>query len=245
MKHLKIIRKKHSGRDATGKVAVRHQGGGNKQFVRIVDFYRTKTLPGKIISIEYDPNRTCNIALVQYPDGEKAYILCPNDLIIGDTVISGEKVDIKPGNALPVRNIPIGTLVHNVEFMPGKGGQIARSAGAAAIIFAVENNFMQLKMPSGEIRKVPLRSRASIGQLGKINWKDRVFKKAGTKRHMGIRPTVRGVAQNPRSHPHGGGEGRSGIGMNTPKTYAGRPAVGKTRNRKKYSNKYIVQRRKK
>jgi len=245
MKRLKFIRKRHAGRDATGKVAVRHQGGGNKQFVRVIDFIRGKTLPGKVISIEYDPNRTCNIALVQYADGEKSYILCPDGLSVGDVVISGENADIKTGNTLPVRNIPIGTLVHNIELTPGKGGQIARSAGVAAIIFAVENDFMQIKMPSGEIRRVPLHARATVGQLGKTDWKDRVFKKAGAKRHRGIRPTVRGVAQNPRSHPHGGGEGRSGIGMNTPKTYAGRPAVGKTRNKKKYSNKYIVQRRKK
>lgn len=245
MKHLKIIRKRHAGRDATGKVSMRHQGGGSKQFVRIIDFLREKTLPGKVVSIEYDPNRTCDIALVQYADGEKRYILCPSNLNIGDIVASGDSIDIKPGNTLPVRNIPLGTFIHNVELAPGKGGQIARSAGTAAIVLALENDFMQIKMPSGEIRRIPLSSRATIGQLGKVNWKDRVFKKAGTKRHMGIRPTVRGVAQNPRSHPHGGGEGRSGIGMNTPKTYAGRPAVGNTRNKKKYSNKYIVQRRKK
>lgn len=245
MKHLKVIKKKHAGRDASGKVAVRHQGGGHKQFIRLIDFRRDKTIAGKVIAIEYDPNRSCDIALVQYGDGEKRYILAPDGLKVGNTVAAGEQVDIKVGNALPLANIPMGTVVHNVELTAGKGGQIARGAGTGIIVSAREGEYIQLRLPSGEIRRVYAACKATIGQVGNIAWKDRVFKKAGTKRHMGIRPTVRGVAQNPRSHPHGGGEGRSGIGMSTPKTYAGRAAVGRRRRPNKYSDKYIVQRRKK
>lgn len=245
MKRLKFIRKKHSGRDASGRVAVRHQGGEQKRFVRIIDFHRNKRLSGKIAAIEYDPNRNCQIALVQYADGDKRYIICPNGLKVGDTIIAGENVDIRTGNALPLGNIPMGTVVHNIELIPGKGGQIARGAGAAVTISAREGKYVQVKMPSGEIRRILAYAYATIGQVGNLEWKDRVIGKAGGNRHRGIRPTVRGVAQDPRSHPHGGGEGRSGIGMSTPKTYAGRPAVGKTRHPKKYSNKYIVARRKK
>ena len=246
MKKLKFIKKKNSGRDASGKVVVRHQGGEHKRFLRIIDFRRDKTgVEGKVVSVEYDPNRTCDIALIQYADGDKRYILCPEDLKIGKKVIAGENVDAKVGNAGPLGSFQIGTVVHNIELTPGKGGQMARSSGTSAVIQAKEGNFVHLKLPSGEVRKVRSACFASVGNLGNVEWKNKVFGKAGAKRHMGIRPTVRGVAQNPRSHAHGGGEGRSGIGMRIPKTYAGRPAVGKTRNKNKYSNKYILQRRKK
>jgi len=245
MKRLKIIKKKHSGRDATGQISTRHQGGANKQFLRLIDFRRDKEQEGKVVGIEYDPNRNCDIALIQYADGEKRYILCPDGLKTGNKVASGEEVDIKVGNALPLGKIPMGIIFHNVELTPGKGGQIARGAGVGVTVAAGEGNFVQIKMPSGEIRRILAQSKATIGQVGNITWKDRVWKKAGAKRHLGIRPSVRGVAMNPRSHPHGGGEGRSGIGMATPKTYAGRPAVGKRRKQNKYSDKYIVSRRKK
>lgn len=244
-RRLKIIRKKHGGRDASGQVAVRHQGGEQKRYIRIIDYKRKKIgISGKIIAIEYDPNRSADIALVQYGDGEKRYILSPLGLKLNDTIVAGEDVDIKMGNSLPLKTIPVGTVVHNIELTPGKGGQMARAAGTAAIIVARENELIHLKLPSGEVRKVRGEGRATIGQLGNVEWKNEIMGKAGRKIHMGIRPTVRGVAMNPRSHPHGGGEARSGIGMSTPKTYAGRPAVGKTRNRNKYSNKYILQRRK-
>lgn len=245
MKSLKRIKKKNSGRDNSGKVVVRHQGGQHKRFLRAIDFKRDKkNIVARVISLEYDPNRTADIALVQYVDGEKRYILRPIDLKLNDKIESGEEVDIKVGNALPLSNIPIGTFVHNVELIPGRGGQMARTAGGVAIVAAKEDYLIHLKLPSGEIRKVRGDCLATIGQLGNIEWKNEVFGKAGRKRHMGIRPTVRGTAQNPRSHPHGGGEGRSGIGLKYPKTYAGRRAVGKTRRPNKYSDKYIVQRRK-
>ncbi len=245
MKSLKTIKKKHSGRDASGQVSVRHQGGGHKRFLRAIDFKRDKIgIVGKVVSIDYDPNRTCDIALVQYSDGDKRYILAPQLLKIHDTIVAGESADIAPGNALPLKAIPVGTLVHNIELTPGRGGQIARSAGVAVIVSAKEGNFVHLKLPSGEVRKVLATGMATVGQLGKSELKNRQLRKAGLSRHMGIRPTVRGVAQNPRSHPHGGGEARSGIGMPSPKTFAGRKAVGRTRNKKKYSNKYILQRRK-
>ncbi|MDO8639730.1 MAG: 50S ribosomal protein L2 [bacterium] len=243
---LKFIKKKHSGRDVSGQVVVRHQGGQQKRYLRIIDFKRDKIgILGKVVSIEYDPNRTSDIALIQYTDGEKRYILHPAGLNLEDTVLASKDADIKIGNALPLEALPIGTFVHNVELVPGKGGQMARSAGASVAVVAKEGGFAHLKLPSGEVRKVSLKSFATVGQLDNIDWKNRVIGKAGRKRHMGIRPTVRGVAMSPRSHPHGGGEGRSGIGMHSPKTYAGRKAVGKTRKRTKYSNKYIVQRRKK
>ncbi len=243
---LKTIKKKKSGRNVSGKVVVRHQGGEHKRYVRTIDFKRDKIgVLGRVIAIEYDPNRNTEIALVHYADGEKRFILRPLELNVNDTIFSGKDVDIKVGNALPLASIPIGTFVHNVELTPGKGGQLARGAGTAAIIQAREGNYVHLKLPSGEIRKVLSAGFASVGQLGNIDAKNKVIGKAGRKRHMGIRPTVRGVAQNPRSHPHGGGEGRSGIGMKTPKTYAGRAAVGKRRRPHKYSDKYIIQRRKK
>lgn len=245
MNKLKKIKKQNAGRDMSGKVVVRHQGGQHKRFLRMIDFKRDKIgVVGKVIGVEYDPNRSCDIALVQYADGEKRYILAPEGLHINDTVTAGEDADIKVGNALPLANIPVGTMVHNIEFTPGKGGQLARGAGTAAVVQAREGVFVHLKMPSGEIRKIQAGSLATIGQLGNIEWKNRVIGKAGNNRHRGIRPTVRGVAQNPRSHPHGGGEGRSGIGMPSPKTYAGRKAVGNTRKKKKYSDAMIISKRK-
>lgn len=246
MQKLKAIKKKHSGRDTSGQVVVRHRGGEQKRYLRKIDFKRDKHgVPGKIISIEYDPNRTADIALVQYADGEKRYILSPLGLKVGDTIESGINVEPRVGNALPLANIPIGTIVHNIELTPGKGGQLARGAGTAAIITAKENGFVHLRLPSGEVRMVPEKGFATVGQVGNVEWKNEVIGKAGRARLMGIRPSVRGVAMNPRSHPHGGGEGRSGIGMPSPKTYTGRKAVGKTRKKKKYSDKYILQRRKK
>lgn len=245
MRRLKIIKKKKAGRDTSGKVVVRHQGGEHKRFLRFIDFKRDKfNIKGRVVSIEYDPNRTCDIALIQYADGDKRYILKPEGLNLNDTVVSGKDVDIKVGNVLPLGAIPIGTVVHNVEIISGRGGQLARSAGTSIIVAAKENNMVHLKLPSGEIRKIQASCLATVGQLGNLDWKNEVIGLAGRKRHMGIRPTVRGVAQNPRSHPHGGGEARSGIGLKSPKTYAGRKAVGKTRKKKKYSDKYILKRRK-
>ena len=241
---LKRILPKNSGRNSSGKVTVRHQGGRQKRFLRVIDFKREKTLPAKVVAIEYDPNRTCDIALVQYTDGEKRYMLCPEGLKVGDSIVAGKNVEIKVGNAMPLSDIPVGTFIHNVELTPGKGGQFAKAAGTQITLAAKEGNYAHLRLPSGEVRKVPVAGYATIGQVGRVNHKNEVIGKAGRSRHMGIRPTVRGVAQNPRSHPHGGGEGRSGIGLKRPKTYAGRSAVGKTRTPKKYSNKYILQRRK-
>lgn len=246
MSALRRIKKKQSGRDHKGRVVVRHKGGEQKRYLRIIDFKRDKQdVDGRVIAIEYDPNRTTDIALVQYNDGEKRYIIRPVGLNVGDVIVSGKDSELRPGNALPMSVIPIGTIVHSVELTPGRGGQLARSAGTAGMVAAREGEFVHLKLPSGEMRKVRGAGYATIGQLGNIDWKNEVFGKAGRKRHMGIRPTVRGVAQNPRSHPHGGGEGRSGIGMNMPKTYAGRRAVGKTRRPHKYSDTYILTRRKK
>ena len=245
MNQLKFIKKKHSGRDSHGRVSVRHQGGEHKRYMRNIDFKRDKFgITGKVVAIEYDPNRTCEIALVQYTDGDKRYILAPQGLNVNDTVIAGTDIDPKLGNTLPLSQIPVGTIVHNVELTPGRGGQMARGAGAGVIVTAREKGYAHLKLPSGEVRKVREIGLATIGQVGNIEWKNEILGKAGRSRHMGIRPTVRGVAQNPRSHPHGGGEGRSGIGMPSPKTFAGRKAVGKTRNKNKYSNKYILTRRK-
>lgn len=246
MKRLKRIKKKNSGRDASGRVAVRHQGGEHKRFIRIIDFKRDKRgIKGKVVSIEYDPNRTADIALIQYQDGEKRYILAPQGLKLNSQVVAGAGVGLKVGNAMPLSEIPVGTFVHNVELTSGRGGQMARAAGTSVAVAAHESGYTHLRLPSKEIRRVKSTGYATIGVLGNEDWKNEVFGKAGRKRHMGIRPTVRGVAQSPRSHPHGGGEGRSGIGMTKPKTFYGRPAVGKTRRPKKYSNKYILQRRKK
>ena len=244
-RQLKNILKKQSGRDAAGRVAVRHQGGRHKRMYRVVDFRRDKFgIQGVVIAIEYDPNRSADLALINYTDGEKRYILAPLGLKVGDKVMSGKDAEVRLGNSLTLLSIPVGQPIHNVELTPGRGGQIARSAGDQAFVVSQEDGYAQIKMPSGELRKVLLTNYATIGQLGNIAWKDRVLGKAGASRHAGIRPTVRGVAMNPHSHPHGGGEGRSGIGMPSPKTFAGRKAVGKTRRPKKYSNKFIIKRRK-
>ncbi|MDO8583449.1 MAG: 50S ribosomal protein L2 [bacterium] len=246
MNRLKFIRTKNSGRDVSGQVSVRHQGGEHKRFMRVIDFMRNKAgIKGRVASIEYDPNRTTEIALIHYADGEKKYILSPLGLKVDDVVESGPSAEIKPGNALPLVMLPLGTVVHNVELMPGRGGQLARSAGTGIVVQAKDGNNIDIKLPSGEVRRIDGSCLATVGTLGNIDWKNEVLGKAGRSRHMGIRPTVRGVAQNPRSHAHGGGEGRSGIGRKRPMTYAGRPAVGKTRRKKKYSDKYILQRRKK
>lgn len=242
---LKKILKKNSGRDNSGSVVVRHQGGRHKRFYRVVDFKRNKfDMPGKVVGIEYDPNRSVDLLLVQYNDGDKRYILRPLNVNLGDKVVSSETTDIRNGNTMKIKNIPVGTPVHNIELTKGRGGQIVRSAGDQAIIVAKEEKYVQVKLPSGEIRRILNDNYATIGQLSKVEWKDRVLRKAGSKRHLGIRPTVRGVAQDPKSHPHGGGEGRSGIGLKHPKTFTGKRAVGKTRDRKKFSNKMIVKRRK-
>lgn len=238
MSRLRFIKKKNSGRDSSGKVSVRHQGAEQKRFYRIIDFRRDKIgVLGKVFSIEYDPNRNTEIALIKYADGDKRYILRPDGLNINDTVVSGENADIKVGNALPLKSLPIGTVVHNIELTPKRGGQLARGAGTSAVVAAKEGEIVHLKLPSGEVRIVSKDCFATVGMLGNIEWKNRVIGKAGTKIHMGIRPVVRGVAQDPRSHPHGGS---GGMVRSAPQTYAGRKAVGKTRRRKKYSNKYIL-----
>ncbi|EKD64528.1 MAG: 50S ribosomal protein L2 [uncultured bacterium] len=246
MSKLKIIKKKRSGRDSSGRISVRHKGGEHKRFLRNIDFKRDKLgVSGRVVSIEYDPNRTSDISLIQYTDGEKRYILRPEEINLNDVIKSGQDVEIRPGNTLPLASMPVGTAVHNIELTPGHGGQLARTAGSFATVLAKEGNYVNLKLPSGEMRRVRKECYATVGNLGNVNWKNEVIGKAGRKRNMGIRPTVRGVAQNPRSHAHGGGEGRSGIGMPTPKNYRGRKAVGKTRRKKKYSDKFILQRRKK
>lgn len=245
-RRLRIILPKTGGRDRTGKMVVRHIGGRHKRYLRVIDFRRDKRdVRGRIAAFEYDPNRNVEIALVHYVDGEKRYILRPLELRLSDEVVSSESAEIKPGNAISLAKIPIGTFIHNIELFPGKGGQIVRSAGTAASVMAHEDGFTHIKLPSGEVRKVNTKGFATIGQLGNVDRKNVKLGKAGRSRHMGIKPSVRGVAMDPRSHPHGGGEGRSGIGMSTPKTYYGRPAVGKTRKKGKYSDKYILSRRKK
>ena len=243
-KALTEILKKKAGRNKQGKITVRHQGGGSKRKYRIIDFKRDKLgVPAKVVAIEYDPNRTAFIALLQYTDGEKRYILAPLDLKVGDTVVSGPEADIKPGNALPMQNIPVGTLIHNIELKAGRGGQIVRSAGAYAQLMGKENGYAQVRLPSGEYRKVPLNAMATIGTVGNTDHANVNIGKAGRKRHMGIRPTVRGVVMNPVDHPHGGGEGKSPVGMPAPVTPWGKPALGyKTRKHKKYSNRLIVKR---
>jgi len=235
---------KSGGRNATGRITVRHIGGGNRQKYRIIDFKRNKdNIPAKVAGIEYDPNRTANIALLVYADGEKRYILAPVGLNVGDTVVSGEDVDIKVGNCLPLKSIPVGTTVHNIEMYAGRGGQIARSAGISAQLMAKEAKGAIVRMPSGEMRYIPLNCRATIGMVGNVDSEIVSLGKAGRKRHMGIRPTVRGVVMNPCDHPHGGGEGKSPIGMPTPVTPWGKPALGyKTRKKKKASNKMIIKR---
>ena len=243
-KSLTEYLKKNAGRNKQGKITVRHQGGGNKRKYRIIDFKRDKLdVPAKVAAIEYDPNRTAFIALLHYADGEKRYILAPLDLKVGDTVVAGENADIKPGNALPLRNIPVGTLIHNLEIKPGKGGQIVRSAGAYAQLMGKEDKYAQVRLPSGEFRRSPMNAMATIGTVGNTDHSNVRVGKAGRKRHMGVRPTVRGVVMNPCDHPHGGGEGKSPVGMPAPVTPWGKPALGlKTRKHKKYSNRLIVKR---
>ena len=243
-KSLLEYKKKNAGRNKQGKITVRHQGGGNKVKYRIIDFKRNKLdIPAKVSSIEYDPNRSAFIALLLYADGEKRYILAPQGLKVGDKVVSGATADIMPGNALPVENIPVGTLIHNVEIKPGRGGQLARSAGMSAQLMAKENGYGLVRLPSGELRKVALNALATIGVVGNSDHENVRVGKAGRTRHMGIRPTVRGVVMNPCDHPHGGGEGKSPVGMPAPVTPWGKVALGlKTRKHKKYSNKLIVKR---
>ncbi len=242
-KSLLVVKNKKAGRNAQGKITVRHHGGGNRQKYRIIDFKRNKDgIPAKVISIEYDPNRTAYIALLNYADGEKRYILAPLGLNVGDVVMSGNEAEIKVGNALPLENIPIGSVVHNIEMNPGKGGQLARSAGVEVQLMAREGRHATLKMPSGEMRKVLSTCKATIGKVGNVDHELISVGKAGRKRHMGVRPTVRGVVMNPNDHPHGGGEGKSPIGKKSPVTPWGKPTLGyKTRKNKK-SDKLIVKR---
>lgn len=244
-KRLRVILDKHSGRSNRGKVTVRHQGGRHKRYYRLIDFKRNKFgVEGKIEAIENDPNRNVNIALVSYTDGDKRYILAAEGLKVGDSVISGEKAEIRVGNAMKLKNIPVGVVLHNVEMTPGKGGQLGRSAGIGITLQAKEGGYAHLKMASGEVRMVPLDCMATIGVMGNEDFKNIVYGKAGRKRHLGIRPSVRGTAQDPNSHPHGGGEGRTGVGRKKPMTKYGRPAVGKTRKVGKWTGKYILKRRK-
>ena len=244
-KSLLVSLKKNSGRNAHGKITVRHRGGGNRRKYRIIDFKRNKDgIPAKVATIEYDPNTTANIALLNYADGEKRYILAPVGLKVGDTVLSGPTADIKPGNAMALKDMPVGTVVHNIELKPGKGAQLVRSAGVSAQLMAKEGKYALLRLPSGEMRYVSINCKATIGQVGNIEHGNVVIGKAGRKRHMGIRPTVRGSVMNPNDHPHGGGEGRSPIGRPSPVTPWGKPALGyKTRKKNKASDKLIVSRR--
>ena len=246
-KSLLAVKKKNAGRNASGRITVRHQGGGNRQKYRIIDFKRNRDdIPAKVVGIEYDPNRTAYIALLQYADGKKTYILAPIGLKVGDVVMSGEKAEIKVGNTLPLANIPVGSVVHNIELQAGKGGQLARSAGAEVQLMAKEGKYATLRMPSGEMRKVLLTCRATMGQVGNLDHELISIGKAGRSRHMGVRPSVRGVVMNPNDHPHGGGEGKSPVGMKSPVTPWGKPALGlKTRKHKKASDKLIVKRRSK
>jgi len=238
--------KKHSGRNSYGRITVRHRGGGNRRKYRVIDFKRLKdNMNATVLSIEYDPNRTANIALIQYEDGEKSYIIAPYGLKAGDVVRSGSDADIKAGNALPIKNIPVGTLIHNIELFPGRGAQLVRSAGNSAQLMAKEGEWAQVRLPSGEVRMVRIECKATIGQVGNIDYENISIGKAGRKRHMGWRPTVRGVVMNPCDHPHGGGEGKSPVGMPSPVTPWGKPTLGyKTRKKNKHSNKYIIKTRK-
>lgn len=244
-KSLTVSLKKTAGRNNQGKITVRHHGGGSRRKYRIIDFKRRKDgIPAIVASIEYDPNRTANIALLNYADGEKAYILAPLGLKVGDKLMNGANADIKVGNCLPLENIPVGTEIHNIELYPGKGGQLVRSAGNSAQLMAKEGKYATLRLPSGEMRMVPITGRATIGQVGNIEHGLVNIGKAGRKRHMGIRPTVRGSVMNPNDHPHGGGEGRTSIGRPGPCTPWGKPALGlKTRKKNKQSNKMIVRTR--
>ena len=244
-KSLTVSKNSKAGRNSQGKITVRHRGGGAKRKYRIIDFKRYKDgIPATVKSIEYDPNRTANIALICYADGQKAYIIAPNGLQVGAVLMNGPEAEIKLGNCLPLAQIPVGTMVHNVELHPGKGGQLVRSAGNAAQLMAKEGKYATLRLPSGEMRLVPIQARATVGQVGNIDHELINIGKAGRKRHMGIRPTVRGSVMNPNDHPHGGGEGRAPIGRSGPMTPWGKPALGyKTRKKNKHSNKMIVRRR--
>ena len=235
---------KKSGRNSYGRITVRHRGGGNRRKYRIIDFKRNKLGAATVLTLEYDPNRSANIALVQYEDGEKRYIVAPQGLSVGDVIASGADADIKPGNALPLMNIPTGTFIHNVELYPGKGAQLARAAGVMAQLVGKENNLAMIRLPSGEMRNIPLNCMATVGQVGNLDHENVKIGKAGRKRHMGWRPTVRGSVMNPCDHPHGGGEGKSPIGRPGPVTPWGKPALGyKTRKNHKASDKFIVKRR--
>lgn len=241
---LIVPRKKRAGRNSYGRVTVRHQGGGNRQFIRLVDFRRDKrNIPAKVAAIEYDPNRTARLALLFYVDGEKRYIVAPVGLKVGDTVMTGVQAEIRPGNSLPIANIPVGTMIHNIEIKEGKGGQLVRAAGAAAQLLAKEGDYAQVRLPSGEVRLVRQVCYATIGQVGNLDHSNIKLGKAGRKRHMGIRPTVRGTAMTPRDHPHGGGEGRQPVGMPGPKTPWGKPTLGYKTRRNKKTDQYIVRRR--
>lgn len=244
-KSLVEILKSKAGRNNYGKITVRHRGGGHKRKYRIIDFKRNKMdMPAEVIAIEYDPNRTANIALLQYEDGEKSYIIAPNGLKVGDKVISSQQADIKVGNAIPLKNIPVGSIIHNIELKAGKGGQLVRAAGNSAQLMAKEGNYALVRLPSNEVRKIRLECMATIGQVGNLDHENINIGKAGRNRHMGWRPTVRGSVMNPCDHPHGGGEGKSPIGRPGPVTPWGKPALGyKTRNKKKASSKFIIKRR--
>jgi large subunit ribosomal protein L2 len=238
-------KKRTGGRNNRGRITTRHIGGGNRVYYRIIDFKRNKdNIPAKVATVEYDPNRSANIALLHYADGEKRYIIAPYGLTVGDTVVSGEGADIKVGNAIPLKNIPVGTMIHCIELLPGKGAQLVRSAGNAAQLMAKEGKYAQVRLPSGEVRLIPLGCKATIGQVGNIDSANIMLGKAGRKRHMGVRPTVRGSVMNPNDHPHGGGEGKSPIGRPGPVTPWGKPALGhKTRKTKNINDKFIVRRR--
>lgn len=241
---LTVLRRKFSGRNSYGRITVRHRGGGNRQFVRIVDFKRNKlNVPAKVAAIEYDPIRTARLALLHYADGEKRYIIAPLGLKVGETVVSGAGVDIRVGNCLPISNIPVGTMIHNIELKEGRGGQLVRAAGGAAQLLAKEGDYAQVRMPSGEVRLVRQACYATIGQVGNVDHSNVKLGKAGRKRHMGIRPSVRGTAMSPRDHPHGGGEGRQPVGMPGPKTPWGKPTRGYRTRRNKLTDQYIVRRR--
>ena len=243
-KSLIVTKKKFAGRNSYGRITVRHKGGGNKLKYRIIDFKRSSELPATVIGVEYDPNRSAYIALLQNTEGERSYIVAPVGLTDGDVIYTGADADIKPGNTLPIENIPVGTFIHNIELYPGKGAQLVRSAGVAAQLISKENGIAQVRLPSGEVRIIRLDCKATIGQVGNIEHDTVKLGKAGKKRHMGIRPTVRGSVMNPCDHPHGGGEGKSPIGRPSPVTPWGKPALGyKTRNKKARTDKFIVKRR--
>lgn len=244
-KSLTTSLKKHSGRNSRGKITVRHRGGGARRRYRIIDFKRNKDgIAGKVAAIEYDPNRSANIALIVYADGEKIYIIAPEGLKVGNVIYSGPDCDIQVGNTLPIANIPVGTIIHNIEMKPGKGAQLVRSAGNGAQLMAKEDKYAQVRLPSGEVRKILMVCRATIGEVGNADHSNISIGKAGRKRHMGFRPTVRGSVMNPNDHPHGGGEGKAPVGRKSPVTPWGKPALGyKTRKKNKASDKYIVKRR--